>query len=242
MSSAKPDSALSKRFTAARAQRRRWSPGELPFRVQLAPAGLVLGVDRSGMAASFPLLVPTHSTRVGVVGEIGLVRLIALRLLAQSCDLTVVTERPDDWQRLAGGVPELPFAITQQLRRWPLEGTAAPWALLIDMEDPPPTSFVRVPWSTVVHLAPATPHGSGWWQSAHVVLTTRAHAREVAALRPRLDAALIDRLGADDVVAIDQVGVTVFRPMLSQREYALLTSFAAPGPGTSATVRYGNHS
>lgn len=242
MSSARHASARSERYSAARAQRRRWSPGELPFRVQLAPAGLVLGVDTSGMSATFPLLVPTHSTRVGVVGEIGLARLIALRLLAQSCDLTVVTERPDDWQRLATGVPELPFTITHQLRHWPLEGTAAPWALLIDMADPPPTSFARVPWSTVVHLAPATPHGSGWWQSAHVVLTTRTHAREVAALRPRLDAAAIDRLGADDVVAVDQGGVTVFRPTLSQREYALLTSLAAPGPGTSATIRYGNHS
>jgi hypothetical protein len=55
------------------------------------------------------------------------------------------------------------------------------------------------------------------------VLTTRAHAREVAALRPRLDAAVVDRLGDDDVVAIDHGGVTVLRPSLSQREYALLT-------------------
>ena len=49
-------------------------------------------------------------------------------------------------------------------RHVPLEGTAAPWALIIDMDDPPPTTFARAPWSTVVHLAPATPQGSGWWQ------------------------------------------------------------------------------
>jgi hypothetical protein len=219
-STAPPD-----RRASPHVQRRRWNPRELPFRVELPPAGLVLGVDVNGMSASFPLLVPTHSTRVGVVGEAGLARLLALRLLSQSSDLTVVTRRADDWQRLAAGVPETPFTITPQLRRWPADGAPPPWALLIDMDDPPPTSFVRAAWSTVVHLAPSTPQGSGWWQSAHVVLTTRAHARAVAALRPRLDSSVIDRLAADDVVAVDHSGVTVFRPSLSQREYALLTSF-----------------
>jgi hypothetical protein len=204
--------------------RSRWSPGELPLRVELPPAGLVLGADAEGLPAAFPLLVPTHSTRVGIVAEVGLARLLALRLLSQSCDLTVVTHRNDEWQRLSAGVPETPFTISHQLHRWPLEGTPAPWALIIDMDDPPPTTFARAPWSTVVHLAPATPQGSGWWQSAHLVLTTRADAREVAALRPRLEASVIDRLTDDDVVAIDHGGITVFRPALSQREYGLLTS------------------
>jgi hypothetical protein len=211
-----------------RAHRRRWAPDELPFRIELAPAGLVLGVDAHGMSATFPLLVPTRSTRVGIVGEVGLARLLALRLLSQSCDLTVVTNRHDEWQRLSAGVPGTPFAISHQVRRWPLEGTPPPSALIIDMDDPPPTGFARAPWSTVVHLAPATPHGSGWWQSAHLVLTTRAHAREVATLRPRLEASVIDRLGDDDVVAIDHSGATVFRPSLTQREYALLTQFDRP--------------
>lgn len=214
------------RRAAPRAHRHRWSPRELPFRIELPPAGVVLGLDADGMSAAFPLLVPSQSTRVGIVGEAGLARLLAVRLLGQSCELTVVTRRADNWRRLANGVPETPFTITEQLRRWPADGTPPPWALLIDMDDPPPTSFARAPWSTVVHLAPAAPHGSGWWQSAHVVLTTRAYARELASLRPRLDAAVIDRLGPEDVVAIDQSGVTVFRPALSQREYALLTSFA----------------
>ena len=226
MSSARHSSpAAPDRRAAPHAQRRRWSPREVPFRLELPPAGLVLGVDANGMSTSFPLLVPTQSTRVGVVGEAGLARLLALRLLSQSCDLTVVTRRAENWQRLAAGVPETPFAIADQLRRWPPDGRPPPWALLIDMDDPPPTTFVRASWSTVVHLAPAAPQGSGWWQSAHVVLTTRAHAREVAALRPRLDASIIDRLAGDDVVAVDHSGVTVFRPALNQREYALLTSF-----------------
>jgi hypothetical protein len=209
-------------------QRRRWAPGELPFRLELAPAGLVLGLDANGMSATFPLLVPTHSTRVGIVGEAGLARLLALRLLGQSCDLTVVTHRRDEWQRLAAGVPETPFAISHQLRRWPLEGTPPPWALVIDMDDPPPAGFTRAPWSTVVHLAPTVPHGSGWWQSAQLVLTTRAHARDVLALRPRLDASVIDRLTEDDVVAIDQGGMNVVRPSLSQREYSLLSDVGRP--------------
>jgi hypothetical protein len=208
----------------ARGHRRRWSPGDLPFRLELAPAGLVLGQDPAGGAATFPLLVPTQSTRVGVVGQVGLARLLALRLLGQSCDLTVVTHRAPEWQRLAAGVPETPFAISSHLRRWPLEGTPAPWALIIDMDDPPPPGFTRTPWSTVVHVAPNVPPGSAWWQSAHLVLTTRAHAREVGALRPRLDAAVIDRLAPDDVVAIDQGGVSVFRPALDRQEYALLTA------------------
>jgi hypothetical protein len=79
-----------------------------------------------------------------------------------------------------------------------------------------------------VHLAADTPHGSGWWQSAHLVLTTRAHAREPATLRPRLDASVIDRLADEDVVAIDHSGVTVFRPSLTQREYGLLTQLDRP--------------
>lgn len=214
------------RRAAPRAQRHRWSPRELPFRIELPPAGVVLGVDTSGMSAAFPLLVPTRSTRVGIVGEAGLARLLAMRLLGQSCELTVVTRRVDDWRRLAAGVPATPFAIAEQVRRWPGDATPPPWALLIDMDEPPPTAFARAPWSTVVHLAPTAPHGSGWWQSAHVVMTTRGYARELASLRPRLDASIIDRLGPEDVVAVDQSGVTVFRPALSQHEYALLTSFA----------------
>lgn len=210
-----------------RALARRWLPGQLPFQVELPPAGLVLGIDANGMSATFPLLVPGHSTRVGVVGEIGLARLLVLRLLGQSCDLTVVTRRHDEWRQLSAGVPEAPFAISHELRRWPPEGSAPPWALVIDMDDPPPTGLVRAAWSTVVHFAPAVPHGSGWWQSAHVVLTTRAYAREVAGLRPRLDAASIDRLGDDDVVAVDHSGVTVFRPSLSRPEYDLLTRLSS---------------
>jgi hypothetical protein len=79
-----------------------------------------------------------------------------------------------------------------------------------------------------VHLAPTGPHGSGWWQSAQLVLTTLAHAREVLALRPRLDASVIDRLTEDDVVAIDQGGMNVVRPSLSQREYGLLSNPGRP--------------
>ena len=213
-----------------RAHARRWSPAQLPFQIELPPAGLVLGVDGSGMSATFPLLVPTHSTRVGVVGEAGLARLLALRLLGQSCELTVVTRRTDEWRQLAAGVPQTPFTISQELHRWPAEGSTPPWALLIDMDDPPPPGFVRAAWSTVVHLAPSVPHGSGWWQSAQLVLTTRAHAREVAGLRPRLDAAALDRLTDDDVVAVDHGGATVFRPSLTRAEYDLLMGFATVAP------------
>jgi hypothetical protein len=220
-----------------RVPRRRWTPGELPFRLELPPAGLVLGTDVGGGSATFPLLVPTQSTRVGIVGEVGLARLLALRLLGQSCDLTVVTHRTEEWQRLAAGVPETPFAIAHQVRRWPLEGTPPPWGLLIDMDDPPPAGFTRSPWSTVVHFAPSVPHGSGWWQSAHLVLTTRAHAGEVTALRPRLDAPTIERLADDDVVAVDHGGVTVFRPSLDPREYGLLATFDRPSGSPSAPVR-----
>jgi hypothetical protein len=216
-----------------RALARRWLPGQLPFQVELPPAGLVLGIDANGMSATFPLLVPGHSTRVGVVGEVGLARLLALRLLGQSCDLTVVSRRRDEWRQLATGVADAPVAISDQLRQWPPQGSAPPWALLIDMADPPPTGFVRAAWSTVVHFAPSVPHGSGWWQSAHVVLTTRAHVREVAALRPRLDVASIDRLDDDDVVAVDHRGVTIFRPSLSRAEYDLLIALDR----VSATVR-----
>src|SRR5438477_4547128 len=95
-----------------RAHRRQWPHGDLPLRLELAPTGLVLGADASGRPATLPLLVPTHSTRVGVVGEVGLARLLTLRLLGQSCGLTVVTRLPDEWQRLASGVPETPFAIS----------------------------------------------------------------------------------------------------------------------------------
>lgn len=208
----------------ARLRRRRWTPGQLPLRLDLAPAGVALGVESDGTPATFPLLVPTHSTRVGILAEAGLARLVALRLLGQSCDLTVVTHRFDTWQRLSAGVPETPFAISQQLRRWPLEGTPPPWALLIDMDDPPPAGFTRVPWSTVVHLAPSLPSASGWWQSAHLVLTTRAHVRSVAALRPRADLSALDRIADDDIVAVQQGGVSVFRSALSQREYQLLNA------------------
>jgi hypothetical protein len=208
--------------------RRRWTPGDLPFRLELAPAGLVLGLDAQGMSATFPLIVPTHSTRVGIVAELGLAQLLALRLLDQSCDLTVVSHRHDEWQRVAAGVPHRPVAISHQLRRWPLEDTPPPWALVIDMDDPPPTGFTRAPWSTVVHLAPTVPHGSGWWQSAHLVLTTGAHARDVLALRPRLDASVLDRLTEDDIVAIDLGGMQVVRPSLSQREYSLLSNPGRP--------------
>jgi hypothetical protein len=205
---------------ADRLRRRRWTPGRLPFRLDLRPAGLVLGVDGNGMSTAFPLLLPSHSTRVGIVGEPGLAHLVALRLLGQSANLTVVTQRPEMWAGVAGAAP---VTLAPQLRRWPPDGAPLPWALVIDSADPPQPGFTRAPWSTVVHSAPEVPHGSGWWQSAHLLLTTRAHARGLTALRPRLDTATIDRLTDEDVVAVDQAGVTVFRPSLSEREFQLLT-------------------
>jgi len=213
------------RHRGATGRVRRWTPLDETVRLELPPEGLPLGVDGNGTPVTFPLLVPTHATRVGVVGEVGLARLLALRLLGQACDLVVVTNRTDDWQRLAASVPESPFAVSQQLRRWPLEGTPAPWALIIDMDEPPPTGFSRTPWSTVVHLSPHVPAGSGWWQSAQLVLTTAANAREVATLRPRVDVSAAQRMAFDSVLAIEQTRVRVFQPSLSHHEYSLLTTY-----------------
>src|SRR5436305_1411979 len=112
------------RTASGRLPRRRWTPGDFPFRLELAPAGLVLGLDAQGMSATFPLIVPIQST--------------------------------------------------------------------------------------------------------HLSLTTRAHARDVLALRPRLDATVLDRLTDDDIVAIDQSGLQVVRPSLSQREYSLLSNPGRP--------------
>jgi len=203
-----------RRDTAGRVglPRRRWTPGRTGFRLRFPAGGIVLGSDSAGHPAAFPLLVPTQSTRVGVVGPSALAQLLALRLAEQACHLTVVTSRHEEWQRFAASKPESPIAITHQLRRWPPDEVVPPWALLIDMPEPPPTGFTRDPWSTVIHLVPRVPAGSGWWQSAQLIVTGRADARAVSAIRPRLDSSIIERMGADDLVAIDSTSVTVFRP------------------------------
>ncbi|SHG12805.1 hypothetical protein SAMN05443575_1447 [Jatrophihabitans endophyticus] len=203
-------------------RRRPWAPGRLPFAVGVPTTGIELGSDRWGGRIAYPLLDPTHSTRIGVVAQPRLAALLAVRLLAQSCDLTVVTADEQRWQRLAARAHTTPFAVSRQLRRWPPDAAAPPFALLIDMPDPPPPGFARQPWSTVVHAASAVPHTSRWWQSAHLVLAAGDAARDLAVLRPGLAAALAERTGPDDLLAVGQDFVRVFRTSLRQDEFTLL--------------------
>jgi hypothetical protein len=208
--------------------RRHWPAGEVPFRLVVPPVGVLLGLDARGGTAVFPLLVPSHSTRVEIVGEPYLAHLLILRLLAQSCDLTVVTARPEPWARIAAGMPATPFTITDHVQRWPAANVPGPWALLIDMPDPPQTSFARTPWSTVIHLVPAVPSGSGWWQSANLILTTRAYAASVSPLRPRLEPAMAEQLAQHDVLAVEHDSVTVFQLAPTQHEHMLLAGVGRP--------------
>ena len=193
------------------------------MRLDLGPTGVLLGPVRDGSWPAFPLLLPTNATRVGVVGDLAIAQLVALRLLDQEADLTVVTNRRRDWEAVAAAAPNRSIAILPQLRRWPLDVVPPPWALIVDMPDPPPTGFARTPWSAVVHLSPTVPTGSGWWQSAQLVLAARSYTRAVAAIRPRLDPSLIDSMEDVEVLAVDQTGPHLVRPVLSHREYDVLT-------------------
>jgi len=136
--------------------------------------GALLGADRRGTAAVYPLFGPLGTTRVGVVDDLVATRALAGAILRECGDLTVITRRPEVWSGLcAGGRPAV---VTDRVRGWPA-WPGRPCGVVVDMPQPPSLGFTDAPWSCVVHLAPTAPRDDPWWQASDLLLAPWEHVR-----------------------------------------------------------------
>ncbi|MPQ97022.1 hypothetical protein GB931_03595 [Modestobacter sp. I12A-02628] len=203
---------------------RRVVPSSLESSFGLEAPGIPIGDRPDGRPLRLPLLAD-EQVRVAVLDLPELLRLMALRLLGAGCELTVVTADPRSWAGVqrAGGNP--PVLVTPGLTRWPLEGSVAPRALVVDMPEPPRPEFARHRWTTVVHGATRASLRSPWWLGAQVLLARPGSGRTVAALSPSTDAASvreIDLLSPPDFAAVVRGRLHVARWAPTARETAAL--------------------
>ncbi len=192
----------------------------LRWQLSVPAPGVVLGVDDHGRPAAVGLLGP-EPVRVGVVASLWVGQFLAARLVGVGCELTVVTGRPQRWERLRRWTPDIPVTVVDRISRWPSEGSVAPRALLIDLPDPPSFGLGRAPWSTVVHLPPTSavpllgpvaagaPVPSSWWQGTDVLIAGRDVLRPDGPLRSRIPLTTAARMSAQALAVDSAAGLRV---------------------------------
>ena len=117
----------------------------------LAAGGVVLGAGEGDRLVAIPFFTAERATRITVVGDPLLPRLLALRTLGSGARLQVVTAQPGGWLRLRehARVPPERMAVVRPGTRAPQDGTRAdPWMILDDTSSP--DSAGSGPWQTVV--------------------------------------------------------------------------------------------
>ena len=193
---------------------------------RLPSTGVVLGVDDRGAPVAFPLLVPGGATRVGVVGrDLDLAALVACRLIGQGCELTVVSDRPGPWRRIAAQAPT-PTVVADRVGAWPPIGRPCLPALIVDVPATPPAE-VSTPWSTVVHVSPRFVPDSPWWRSADLVLASGPQAADVLAASEPVGCVPQPRPPDDAVVAFGGGRVEVLQPVLDDLDRRLLVALGS---------------
>jgi hypothetical protein len=185
--------------------------------LDLPVAGVFLGSTRYGTPVTLPAVRPVL-TRVGLIGGIDPAVLLAYRMLAVGCQLTVATARPQAWTALAAWVNERQFAVVESLPRWlgstpgPPGSAAGPQVIIADQPVPPPAELANAPWCTVIHVATHIPGGSEFWRLVDLVLlTTPGHGRALAGMRNRPDAVAANDLPPGHFALVDWQRTTLFR-------------------------------
>ncbi len=197
--------------------------GSLATVLPVAVGGVVLGAEVSGgvpgasrgdSLVAVPFFTMAGPTRVTVIGDVLLPRLIALRALGTGARVQVVTSQPDGWLKLRqhAQVPPERMVIARP-------GT-----------EPPPGASQADPWMCVDDTGSPAHPGSQPWQA---VVTVLRQAFEPAALLPDQDAILLQRVspaGAAAVVAAAGLDGLAQQPLESLPDGVVAVALAGAQP------------
>lgn len=207
----------------------RWRLGDEPPLVLDVPVpGVLLGTARDGARVTARPTAP-QPLRLGVVGSIGLARLLAHRLLGAGITVTAATATPPVWGRLRQ-LSDGRLGVVQQRASWPPVpadppgvGTG-PQALVVDLPTPPPRWIGRAPWCTVVHVVPRVPAGAEFWAGVEEVLVAgRGHGQVLSHLLGNPQVARADELATGEAAVCSRTRFVPFRPMVGPTESELIT-------------------
>lgn len=199
----------------------RWrSPDDVRIVLDVPPAGVLVGADAEMAPVVLPAIGP-RPTRLGVVGDQRIAALLAYRLLGVGCLLTVTTAEPAHWRRLLAAAGSR-AVVGSAASGWPPESDE-PHLLVSDLPEPPDPALGDRPLCTVVHVAPAVPEASEFWQSLDgAVLAGRGHGSRLGAVLGRTDAAALDALTPGQLGVLDRHRVVAVTPILAEVERDML--------------------
>jgi hypothetical protein len=191
----------------------RWaSPGGIDVVAEIPPAGLYLGTDRGGRPAAFAAVQP-RTVRVGMLGAPAVAAVLAYRLLAVGCQVTVITLGSQYWSNLYAAINNTRLTLADRPVGWPPTpagppgANPGPQALILDYPTPPPRWLGEGPWCTVVHASATLPTGSEFWDGVDAMLLTSPGYSAAAAGRwRRADAGLADDLRPGEIALADRDG------------------------------------
>jgi type VII secretion protein EccE len=151
--------------------------------LSMAAGGVVLGARDDGGLVAIPCFTADRATRVTVIGDALLPRLLALRAIGTGARLQVVTSQPAGWLKLRdhAQVPPERMPVVRPGTQVPADGTRAdPWMIIDDTGSP--ESAGSYPWQSVV--------------------TVLAQPFEPGALLPGQDAIVLQRTSAAGAAAV----------------------------------------
>src|SRR5262249_36913622 len=187
-------------------------PRRIEVVAEIPPAGVFLGTDRAGRPAALAALQP-RPVRIGMLGAPAVGTVLAYRLLAVGCQVTVITSGSPYWTNLSARINSARLALFDRPVSWPTTAAGppgsspGPQALILDHPSPPPRWLGGGPWCTVVHVATALPTGAEFWAGVDVMLLTSPGYAAAAAQRwRRADAALADELRPGEIALADRDG------------------------------------
>jgi hypothetical protein len=195
---------------------RRWLGGHAAGRdeisVTAAGGGVVLGPGATAGAGlvAVPLFSAAGATRVTVIGDPALPRLLALRALGTGARLRVVTGSTRDWRLLREQARVRPdrMTIVQPGTQPPPDGTADnPWMIMDDTGSP---AVARRPWQAAVTVLGQAPPAGAVLPGQTAIVLQRTSELGAAAVTAALDlpGSLAPALQAipDAMVALAQPG------------------------------------
>jgi hypothetical protein len=190
----------------------RWpGPGRIDLVAEIPAAGVFLGTDRAGQPVALPAVLP-RAVRIGMLGAPAVAAVLAYRLLAVGCQVTVITLGSAYWSSLYAKVNSGRLTLLDRPVGWPAAPAGppgsdpGPQALVLDYPNPP-LWLGDGPWCTVVHACPALPAGSQFWAAVDgMLLTSRGYSAAAAQRWRRADAVLADGLRPGEIALADRDG------------------------------------
>jgi hypothetical protein len=188
----------------------RWpGPRQIDMVVEIPRAGVFLGPDRAGRPTALAAVAP-RPVRIGMLGRPALAAVLAYRLLAVGCQVTVITAGAPYWSNLHAKIGGGRLVLADRPVTWPAGpagppgSNPGPQALILDYPTPPPRWLGTGPWCTVVHATGTPPADSEFWAGVDALLLTGPGYAAAAARRwPRADLTLADELRPGEIALAD---------------------------------------